>query len=599
MDDVTLTLLILGGTVVLFVANKLPVAVVALISALALWIAGLTGPIDIVAGFGDPIVIFIASLFVVAEGIDATGITAWLGQQVMARVGGKRGNLLLAICVLGAVLSSLITLNGSVAALTPLVVMLAIRINQTPSQFLMPLSFAGGAGALLMLPGSPVNVIVSEAADEAGAGPFPIFSFAIVGLPVLAGTIAISLIFGRRLLPDRQPAEQPPDLARFAATIAEQYAEQGGFYRLRIREGSPLCGVRPSDIDIVPFPGIEVAGAQEPGSPAAMTRQLQPDDVLIVSGPRQEVSHLAIDLHLAVYLTGPRERGELLNREAGVAEVMVPPRSSLVGSVVFPGMRRAYDLVILAVQRNGRTQDELRGRVQPGDTWLLHGTWEALDRLTRDRDVVVVDSPDVVRRQTIAWGSGAWRAVGCVAVMIGLLAFDVVPPHIAGLIAALLMVLTRVVSMDNAYRAISWDTIVLIGALIPLTEVIRSSGAADQIAGLLIDAVGDAGPRVLIIGVFALTAILGQMISNTATTLVVTPIAVSAALTSDVSVLPVLMTVAVAGSAALLTPIATPGNMMIMGPGGYRFGDYWKLGLPTMLWWLVCALLIIPLAWPF
>jgi di/tricarboxylate transporter len=262
-------------------------------------------------------------------------------------------------------------------------------------------------------------------------------------------------------------------------------------------------------------------------------------------------------------------------------------------------MRRAYDLVILAVQRNGRTQDELRGRVQPGDTWLLHGTWEALDRLTRDRDVVVVDSPDVVRRQTIAWGSGAWRAVGCVAVMIGLLAFDVVPPHIAGLIAALLMVLTRVVSMDNAYRAISWDTIVLIGALIPLTEVIRSSGAADQIAGLLIDAVGDAGPRVLIIGVFALTAILGQMISNTATTLVVTPIAVSAALTSDVSVLPVLMTVAVAGSAALLTPIATPGNMMTMGPGGYRFGDYWKLGLPTMLWWLVCALLIIPLAWPF
>ncbi|QGN34987.1 SLC13 family permease [Microlunatus sp. Gsoil 973] len=599
MHDVTLTLLVLGGTVVLFVANRLPVAVVALLSALALWIVGLSGPAEIVAGFGDPIVIFIASLFVVAEGIDATGVTAWLGQQVMARFGGRRGNLLLAICVLGAVLSSLITLNGAVAALTPLVVMLATRIGEKPSRFLMPLSFAGGAGALLMLPGSPVNVIVSEAAAKAGEGPFAIFSFAVVGIPVLVGTIAIALLFGERLLPDRSPAEQPPDLARYAATIAEQYAEQGGFYRLRVRENSPLLGVPPMEIDASPFPGIEIIGAQSPGSAAAITRPLQIDDVLIVSGPRQEVTQLAIDEQLAVYLTGPRGQDELVNREAGVAEVMVRPRSSIVGSTVFPGMRRAYDLVILAVQRNGRSRDEVRTRMQPGDLLLVHGSWDALDRLTRDRDVLVVDSPDVVRRQTIAWGFGAWRAVGCLAVMIGLLAFGVVPPHIAGLIAALLMVITRVVSVDNAFRAISWDTIVLIGALIPLTEVIQSSGAADRIAAVLIDAVGNAGPRVLIIGVFALTAILGQMISNTATTLVVTPIAVSAAVSSGVSVLPVLMAVAVAGSAALLTPIATPGNMMIMGPGGYRFGDYWKLGLPTMVWWLICTVVIVPLVWPF
>ena len=542
--------------------------------------------------------IFIGSLFVVAEGIDATGITTWLGQQVIARVGDKRSTLLIAVCLLAAVLSTLLTLNGATAALIPLAVMLAIRIGRPPSQMLMPITFAGGAGSLLMLPGSPVNIIVSDAAAKAGEGQFPVFSFAVVGIPVLAGTIAIAIVFGPKLLPWTRPTQEIPNLARHAETLAEQYAEKGGFYRLRIREGSTLIGIAAQDVDEAHYPGIKIVGAQAADGAATMAEPLQVGDVLVVSGPRLEVSHLAIDHHLAVYLVAP-DREQLLSPEAGVAEVVVPPRSSLVGSVVFPGMQRAKDQVILAVQRNGRQREQPRTKLEPGDTLLVHGSWDALDLLAKDTDVLVVDAPDVVRRQAVAWGSGAWRAIGVLALVIVLLATGLVPPVIAGVIGAILMIMLRVVPVAKAYRAISWDTIILIGALVPLTQTIQSSGAADKIATVLLGAVGDGGPRLLMLAVFVLTAVLGQLISNTATALVVTPIAVSAATVSDVSVLPILMSVAVAGCASLLTPISTPGNMMIMGPGGYRFGDYWKLGLPTMLWWLLCAMVIIPLVWHF
>lgn len=213
--------------------------------------------------------------------------------------------------------------------------------------------------------------------------------------------------------------------------------------------------------------------------------------------------------------------------------------------------------------------------------------------------MLVVDSPDVIRRQAVPWGPKATVAVAIVAGMVVLLAFGIVPPAIAGLLAATAMVVTRVVGVAQAYRSISWQTVVLIGGLIPLTTAIRTSGAADRIASVITAVVGDGRPFVLMVAMFLLTAMLGQIVSNTATVLIVTPIAVSAAAATHTSVQPVLRLIAVAGSAALLTPIATPANLMVMTPGGYRFGDYWRLGLPVMLWWLAVSLVVIPVVWRF
>jgi di/tricarboxylate transporter len=205
----------------------------------------------------------------------------------------------------------------------------------------------------------------------------------------------------------------------------------------------------------------------------------------------------------------------------------------------------------------------------------------------------------MVRRQTVPLGRRAPQALCVLVAMVVLLATGAVPPAVAGLLAAAAMVLLRVVGVQEAYRAVSWQTVVLIGGLIPLSIAIQDSGAADLVAERIGDIVGDRGPYALMLALFVLTAVLGQIVSNTATVLIVVPIALSAAAETGISAQPVLMLVAVAGAASLLTPIATPANMMVMGPGGYRFGDYWKFGLVTMIVWLGLAMLLIPLVWPF
>ena len=240
-------LVVLGLVVALFVWNRLPVGVVAVLAALALWATGLVTTNEAVAGFGDPVVVFIASLFVVSEAIDSTGVTTWAGQALLSRAGTGATRVLVAVCLLSAVLTSLITLNGAVAALVPLVVLISHRIGLSPSQLLMPVAFAGSAGGMLMLMSSPVNVIISEAANDAGEGVFPFFSFALVGIPLLVGTVALCVLLGPRLLPRRTPEHTAPDLGALAETLEGQYQLTDGFYRLRVRSRSDLIGRGPAD----------------------------------------------------------------------------------------------------------------------------------------------------------------------------------------------------------------------------------------------------------------------------------------------------------------------------------------------------------------
>lgn len=598
MDDGTVSLLILGLTVALFVWNRLPVEVVAVLTALALWATGVLDFTAVLAGFGDPVVIFIATLFVVSEAVDSTGVTAWAGQAIVRYAGTTRARLLVAVTGLCAVLSALITLNGATAALLPLVVMLALRIGEPPSRMLMPLTFAGSAGSLLMLTGTPVNIIVSDAAADAGAGAFPFFSFAVVGVPLVVGTIAISVLLGPKLLPAARPAHPAADLAVHAQTLDSHYALTNGFYRLRVRELSRLIGQGIGELDLTTYPDVVVVGVQDERGRARLDASIDVGDVLVVTGPPDQVGSLTSDSSLAVS-TAPTPVDDLMSREAGVVEAVIPPRSSLVGETVFPGMHRGRDLVIIAVQRMGKDRGSRKTQLAEGDAILVHGPWDALDELTKDRDVLLVDSPELVRRQAVPWGPKASIAVAVLAAMVVLLATGAVPPAMAGLLAATAMVLTKVVGPRQAYRAISWQIVVLIGALIPLSAAIQSSGGADRIADLIVDAIGPGRPYLLLVALFVLTATLGQMVSNTATVLIVAPIAVAAAEGTGTSVQPVLMLIAVAGAASLLTPISTPANMMIMSPAGYRFGDYWKLGLVVMAWWLFTALMIIPLVWPF
>jgi di/tricarboxylate transporter len=526
VSHATLSLLVLGAATVLFVTNRFPPEVVALAAALAMAAFGVLDAAQVVAGFGDPAVVFIASLLIVGAGLEAAGITAWVGQQLIKRAGSPH-RLLAMLLALVALLAAIITANGAAAAMVPVAVVLALRSGKSPSRFLMPVAFAAVTGSLLALTGSPVNVIVAEAAGNAGVGEFGFFSFTLVGIPLLAGTIAICLVFGERLLPQRRARTIPANLSAHARTLARQYS--------------------------IPHEVMAEHGVPDP----------------------------------------------LLTRTSGAAEVIIPPRSELIGETFFSGMvTDEADLVVLAIQRAG---EDLDGpvRLAAGDALLLHGEWSALEETLADPEVLFVEDPMTVRRQAVPLGQGTRRMVTILAAMIVLLASGAIPAFLATLLAAGAVVLTGVLRIEQVYRSISWSIIVLMAAMFAVSEGITQSGAAEKLAGLLVDAVGDSGPHALLLGLFALSLVLGQLISNTATALIIVPIAVSAAIDLDVSAQPVLMSVAVATSTSFLTPVATPANLIVMGPGGYRFGDYWRLGLCLVALFGLVAILLVPVIWTF
>lgn len=519
MDPVVATLVILVLAVAAFVSNRVPIGVVAIGVALALFFTGVLTLPQALAGFGDPTVLFIAALFVVSESLDATGVTAWAGQRVIAGAGTTRTRLVAVVAVLVAVLSALISINGAVAALLPLVVLVAARAGISSSRLLLPLAFAASAGSLLLLTGTPVNILVSDFAAAAGGRPFGFFEFALAGIPVVAGTVVI-LLLGGRLIPERAGAFMPVDLVRHARLLRQQYA---------------------------------------------------------------------VSLDTAT----------LLGPHSGVTEVVVAPRSPLIGTHVCAGMTTPDgDLVVLGARRGDEQLTGPEFLVQAGDALLLQGTWDDLLRHSREPGVLVVDDPQRLRR-SVPLGRGAKRAIGILIVMIALLATGLVPPAAVALLAACALVLTRTVTVKQAFHSIPWTTVVLIAGMIPLSTAFISTGTADLVAGGMLTVLGDADPHFALLALGILTIVLGQLISNVATVLIVAPIAVSIAGTLDLSVQPFMMALTVVGAASFLTPIATPANLMVMEPAGLRFGDYWRMGLPLALFFLAVSVLYVPLIWPF
>ena len=301
MTDISLLFLIIGVVIVLFVTEKVPVVLVALGTALALYFSGILTMGQALGGLGDSTTIFIASLFVVSAGLEVTGVTAWAGQLLIEKAGESRVRQIMLIMLLCSSLTALISLNGSVAALLPVVVVMAVQLKRSSSQLLMPMVFAAHAGSILALTGSPVNVLTSEAAAAAGTGYFGFFEFAIAGVPLLLGTMVILVLLGPKLLPSRSGASMPTDLTKHARTLVEQYQFAGGFFQLRVRASSPLVGSAPDAIDLSGYGDLALIGAQAGKTRQPVTqRSLAEGDVLIVRGDEDSAASLAIDKGLAL-----------------------------------------------------------------------------------------------------------------------------------------------------------------------------------------------------------------------------------------------------------------------------------------------------------
>ncbi|HQR53615.1 MAG TPA: SLC13 family permease [Burkholderiales bacterium] len=602
MAGSTIVFAVIIAALALFIWNKIPAVIVAIGVSLALFFSGILTGGEVLAGLGDPTVILIAGLFVVGAGLEASGVTTWAGQVLVAKSGGNKTRAFLLLCLLAALATATISVNGTVAALLPMVIVVALRLGEPTSQLLVPLCFAAHSATMLTLLGAPLNVIARNMAEEAGYG-IGFFEFAVAGVPIFIGSVTIMLLTKNFLLPKRNGASLPADFSAHAQTLVEQYRIEDGLHALRVRASSPYVGKPRAAVDLKKYPGLSLVAIQEGegGKPLSRTA-IAEGDMILIRGEREPLGRLATEQHLA--LRSGDELGSvaqtLFNKGSGLAEVVIPTRSKLVGQTVFPGMSaRDGDLMVLAVQRGGEDLGAAPTALQVGDHLLLQGTWQALDKHLADPQVIVVDSPEVVRRQAIPLGHRAWEAIAVLVALVVMLVGNWFPAALVAVICSVALVLLRVLTVPQAYKGIDWNTCILVGGMIPLATAMRKTGAAELLADQLILLVGALGPRAILAGLFLVTFALTSVMSNTAAALVMLPIAVATGVEMGVSPMAFIIAVTVGAHGALLTPVATPVNLMVVGPGGYQFGDYWKYGLPIGIWWLVVVAFLVPLYWKF
>lgn len=596
-------LFLLATAVALFVINRPRMDVVALLAMVALPLSGVLSVQEALAGFADPNVVLIAALFVIGEGLVRTGVAFSIGEWLTRRAGASETRLLvllmLAVAGLGAVMSS----TGVVAIFIPVVLSIAARLHVSPRRLMMPLSFAGLISGMLTLVATAPNVVVHSELVREGAQGFSFFSFTPFGLVVLALGIGYMLVARRWLGGDDDDAGQSVK-RRTLSDLIRDYQLAGRERRLRIRPDSQLVGTSLGDIELRARAGTNVVAIERIThfrlkilSPSANII-LHAGDVLLVDiyGDRTDLLGMYHEYGLEpLSLQGDyfTERAH----EVGMAEVTLPPESALLGkSVLELGFRSQYGLNVVGLRRNREALVEgmLEAKLKVGDTLLMIGAWKDIRQLqTRSRDFLVLSLPAEVDEAAPAI-SQAPHALFSLAVMVILMVSGLVPNVMAALIACLLMGAFRCIDMDSAYRSIHWQSLLLIVGMLPFALALQKTGGIDLAVNGLVGALGDAGPYAILASLFLLTAVTGLFISNTATAVLMAPVAIATAKALGASPQPFAMIVALAASAAFMTPISSPVNTLVLGPGRYRFGDFVKVGVPFTILVMIVSVLLVP-----
>jgi len=593
-------------TILLFVSGFWRLDVVAIMVILTLMLSGLLSPGDALAGFGDPVVLLIAGLFVVGEGLFRTGVAYRIGNWLMGVAGTSENRLLILLMLVVAGLSAFMSSTGAVAIFIPVALNLAAKADVSPSRLLMPMAFASLIGGMLTLIGTPPNLVVSTQLTREGLDSFGFFDFTPIGILVLAVAIGYILVVGSRSLPGETGVDGAIHDRLSLRDLAEVYDLIGQLNRLRIWTGSPLEGKTVSQAKLRTRYGVTVLGLERlrrrarAVTPVEIQTEFQVGDIIYVAGTAPQVDKLA-EAEGVEQLGVQSGQVQIAAQEVGLVEVLLAPRSALIGKTLSAArFRERYGLTVLGILRDGQP---LKGNLVEtvlgfGDSILMGGGWTQIELLQGEqKDFFVLNLPREMDEVAPERARAGW-ALAIVVGMIFLMAFKMTPSVTAVLLAALAMVLTGCVSMKDAYASINWESLVLIAGMLPMATVLEKTGGVELIADGLADSLGDMGPLALMAGLFVITSVFSQVISNTATTVLLAPIAVSAALEVGVSPHPYLMTVALAASTAFATPMASPVNTLVMGPGEYKFNDFVKVGVPLQILAMVVTLLSVPLLFP-
>ncbi|MCG6919230.1 MAG: SLC13 family permease [Deltaproteobacteria bacterium] len=593
-------------TIILFVSGLFRLDVVAILVILALILSGLLSPTVALAGFGDPVVLLIAGLFVVGEALFRTGVAYAIGDWLMSVAGTSESRLLILLMLVVAGLSAFMSSTGAVAIFIPVVLNLAAKAGSSPSRLMMPLALASLIGGMLTLIGTPPNLVVSTQLTKEGLESFGFFDFTPIGLLVLLVGISYIMLFGRGLLPREEGAEGAAKDRLSLRDLAEIYNITNQLHRLRVWAGSALEGKNVGQALLRTRYGITVLGIERQQrrtkavKPALIGTEFRAGDIIYAVGTDEEVNRLVKAEELERLEIG-KGQGKIVAQELGLVEVLLAPRSELIGKTLSQSrFRERYGLSVLAVLRQGEPlqKELLETPLAFGDSLLMGGGWTQIDLLQgKQKDFLVLNLPKEMSEVAPNRSKAHW-ALAVTCGMMLLMTFKLVDAVTAVLLAALAMVLVGCVNMKDVYRSVNWESLVLIAGMLPMATVLEKTGGVELIVHGLTESLGEIGPIALMAGLFIITSVFSQFISNTATTVLVAPIAVGAAMEVGVSVYPFLMTVALAASTAFSTPVASPVNTLVLGPGGYRFNDFIKVGVPLQVLAMVVTLLVVPLLFP-
>ena len=582
-----MVLAILIGTIALFVSEKYPLDMVALIGLGCLLALKLVTPEQGFSGFSNPATLTVAAMFILSAGLQKTGATAAVG-RVMVRYSKDHYTALVMVMCTITVMSAFVNNTAAVAVFIPLVTILANRRRISASKLLIPLSYASQFGGVCTLIGTSTNLLVSSISEQAGYGAFTMFEFSRMGLILFVAGVVFFLTLGRWLLPERQVSE-----------LASTYNLGEYVTEMRVRGNSPLVGKTVLESRLGEEHDVTVLRVLHIGDPgwAPLRQVLEPDQVLLVRGEINELILLRDSMGLELNVDFKLRDETLQTEDLRLVQALVAPGSELIGHTLKElDFRNRHKALVLAMQRRGETIHEQLSSValSLGDVILIQAHEAEIRALRRNSDFIVLDEvPGTALRHR------APLVIGILIAVVGLAAFNVFPILVTALLGCIAMLLTRVLRLDEAYHAINWQVIFLLAGILPLGIAMQTSGAAGFIAERAVGVVGAMGPVAVLAVIYLMTSVMTDTMSNAAAAVLLAPIAISTAEQIGVDPRPFLMAITFAASTGFSTPVGYQTNTMIYNAGGYKYTDFLRTGVPLSIVFWILSTIFIPRLWSF
>lgn len=612
-SPLNITLLILVVSSILFMSGKIRSDLVALCSLLSLVLTGIITPTDALSGFSNPVVLMMVGLFVVGGGIFRTGLAKLVSSKIL-RLAGKNETLLFVLVMLvTAFIGAFVSNTGTVALMIPIVVSIAVSANINPRRLLMPLAFSSSMGILTLI-ATPPNLIVSEELVKNGYEALSFFSFTPVGLIGLSIGIVVLFFLSKIFLSGTDKTGKDERKEKSLDDLVEEY-QLNSLKHIQVPSTSNLIDKSLKELGIPAQYNISIVtvkktiwngrfNKQEHNEVAGPNTIIEPDDVLICYGKKNNVIRFIEENSLSLISSVVEEENKIFDfQNTGLAEGIIMPNSKFINrTIVDTHFREEFNVNILGIQRSSEyiMTDLQNEKLHAGDALLLQGTWEDIANLdNRQEDLVLLGQP-LEQASKVTLDHKAPVAAIIMLVMIIAMVTNIVAPVIAVLTAAVLIVLTGCLrNMEEAYKNINWESVVLIAGMMPMAVAFEKTGAAGLISSTLVGNLGAYGPYALLAGIYFGTSLLTMFVSNTATALLFAPIGMQAALSMGVNPMPFMFAVTVAASMCFASPFSTAPNALVMSAGRYTFMDFIKVGLPLQIIMGIIMIIVLPLLFPF